>query len=156
MKKIAPLRHVGHFFKLFMIGSFVVSRTTSGAAATEDSLRHELAWMAVRDGLSRTENGLELSAEVRRLVESGFNGDFEDRIRSSYLAIPADRIGQLDALWMDSFAANAADSDIVDRYLRVRTTTLPQLVQEKAAEMDSPEKWRAFVREFKRAPYSEG
>jgi len=156
MTQKTRFRFVGHVVKLFMIGSIMATRTASGAATPEDALQHELAWMSVRDGLSGAETGIQLPADVRRLVEQGFDSDLDYRVRATYSAIAPADIAQLDALWMDRFAEGGAGTEVVDRFLQERAAALPQLVQDKADQMDSADKWRSFIREFKRAPYSGG
>lgn len=156
MKQKKPLRHLSNFLKLFMIGSLVASRSATGAATPEETLEHELAWIAARDGLIDATPGIQLPVDIRRLVDQGFDGNFDLRVRTSYRGISPDEIADLDALWMASFSENGVDADVVDRFIVARAATLPEMMQENAAEIDSSDKWRTFIREFKRAPYSGG
>ncbi len=150
-----PLRHLGRFLKLFVIGSFVATRTASGAATPGEALQHEMAWMSVRDDLATgTAKSIQLPAEVSRLAGQDFDGDFEARVKKSYLATAPADIAQLDLLWMISFEERAADIRTVDRFLLARSSALGQMMQDTSAEMNSPEKVRSFVRNFKREPYS--
>jgi hypothetical protein len=55
---------------------------------------------------------------------------------------------------MISFEERAADIRTVDRFLLARSSALGQMMQDTSAEMNSPEKVRSFVRNFKREPYS--
>lgn len=155
MTQKTPLHHLGRFFKLFVIGSLVVSRSASGGIPTEDAVRHELAWLSVRDGLSGSEANVQLPADVKRLVQQGDGRDFENRVRATYRTISPGEVAHLDALWMNSFSERGTDPDTVDRFLNARSAVLPELVAEKSSEMTSPEKWVEFVREFKRASYPE-
>ena len=157
MKNRTPLRYVGRLFKLLMIGSFVMSRTASGEVTPDEDLNHELAWMSVRDGLSREAKSADkIPLEVNLLVDTGFGGDLEKRIRASYLAISPTNVAQLDTMWMNSFLDQGADTETVDRFLRARSGALDEVAQKMPSAMDRPEKWRAFVRDYKVAAYSDG
>lgn len=150
MKYKPHLRHLSRAFKLFVLGSFVATRTASGSADPEDSMRHELAWMSVRDGLSNTVSGNHVSGEIRRMVQQEIEKDLDFRVAYTYRAISPDDIAQLDALWMDHLAG----ADDIDRFLGARTVALRQLAQDNSEILGSPDQLRNVVREFSRAEYS--
>ncbi len=150
MKYKPHLRHLSRAFKLFVLGSFVATRTASGAADPEDSLQHELAWMSVRDGLSDSVSGNHISGEIRRMVEQEIEKDLDFRVAYTYRAISPDEIAQLDALWMDHLAG----AEDIDRFLGARTVALRQLAQDDSETLGNPDQWRNVVREFSRSEYS--
>lgn len=154
MSSKVNFRKLGRAFKLFVVGSFVATRTASGAADPDDSLRHELAWMAVRDGLADVVNTTPLPAEVRRIVEQEIDKSLDFRVAYTYRSISADEIAQLDTLWIDHLAGQGAASEEMDQFLEARTVALRQLVNGEADAIESPDQLRNVVREFSRGTYT--
>lgn len=154
MSSKVNFRNLGRAFKLFVVGSFVATRTASGAADPDESLRHELAWMAVRDGLADVVNATPLPAEVRRIVEQEIDRELSFRVDYTYRAISGDEIATLDALWIDHLAGQGAATEEMDQFLEARTGALRQLASGASDSIDSPDQLRNVIREFSRGTYT--
>lgn len=154
MNKKVYLHRLGHAFKLFLLGSFVASRTASGAPGPDDSLRHELAWMNVRDGLSETATDTPLSNEVRQIVEQDTDKDLELRVANTYRVVSPDNVAALDALWMDHLIGAGVAADEIDRFVEARTAALREYLQGDAATTpDTVDEIRGLVRQFSVGTY---
>lgn len=156
MKYPSPFRYVGRLIKLVVIGSVVVTPSAAAPPARDDALQHELAWMSVRKGLAGTSETAHLPVDVRRLVEQGAGDDLELRVRASYRDIDPDAIAELDALWMDNLVDLGAGADAMDTFLEARAGMLSDMAGSEEAGLDNADKWRSFLRVFKRAPYDAG
>lgn len=144
---------LGGAFKFFVLGSFVATRTASGSPDPDDALRHEMAWMAVRDGLSDAVSDTTLSADVLRAVEHELDGNLDFRVAYTYGAIAPDEIADLDALWMDHLSGLGTAAEDMDRFLGARTAALSSLVSSAAETRDSSDQLRNVVREINRKTY---
>ncbi|MEM9320659.1 MAG: hypothetical protein AAGA70_16875 [Pseudomonadota bacterium] len=147
------LSKIGRVIKLVVIGSVVVTRSTGDAEAPENGLQHELAWMAVREGLTRTSSETELSADIRRLVMETGAEDLEYRVRSTYLNVSADEIARLDSLWMDSLMQSGANADATDRFLAERSRAMSSLLLTQHSDVETVAQLRTVERIYKRTPY---
>ena len=145
------LSNLGRLIKLVVIGSVVATRSSSGAMTPEESLDHELAWMAVRQGLDRTSE-IGLTADIRRLVGDGAGDDMETRVRASYSGASTGSIPELDTLWMESLMQGGAGSDVTDRFLDARSSALAELLPTASSAREA----RDLDRVFKRTPYDAG
>ena len=145
------LTNLGRLIKLVVIGSVVVTRSSSGAMTPEEGLEHELAWMAVRQGLDRTSE-IGPTADIRRLVGDGAGEDLEARVRASYSGASAASLSQLDTLWMESLLQSGAGSDATDRFLGERSRALADLLPAATSASEA----RELDRVFKRTPYDAG
>ena len=147
----AVLTNLGRLIKFVVIGSVVVTRSSSGAMTPEEGLDHELAWMAVRQGLDRPSE-IGLTADMIRLVGDSTGGDLEMRVRASYSSASAATIPQLDTLWMESLMQSGAGSDVTDRFLEARSSMLAELLPTASSAREA----RDLDRVFKRTPYDAG
>jgi hypothetical protein len=155
MKYSNQIKKFTRLFKFVLLSSAVLTRTAGGAPDPQAALEHELAWMAVRDGLSGTsEIGL-VPDRARRLVADGFGEGFEARVRESYRTVAVDAVTHLDAIWMDRLAEAGASADVVDGFLAARSSALPEVIDLELADAgsDTGAKWDVYERVFKFAQY---
>ena len=145
------LTNLGRLIKLVVIGSIVATRSSSTAMAPDEGIDHEMAWMTVRQGLDRTSE-IGLTADIRRLVGDGAGDDLEARVRASYGGTETGSITQLDTLWMESLMQSGAGSDVTDRFLDARSSTLAELLPTASSVSEA----RDLDRVFKRTPYDAG
>lgn len=146
------LSNAGRLFKLVVIGSVVATRSTSGAIAPDEGLEHELAWMAVRQGLAK-QSDIELPTDVQRMVMDSAGDDLGYRVHASYRSVAPENIANLDAMWMDSLVQSGAGADATDQFLAERSRALTEAA---ASHADKAEKWRDIERIHKRTPYDAG
>ncbi len=154
MKNKPYLRNLAKTFKLFVLGSFVATRTASGMSEGEEPDRHEAVWMLVRDQLSDVGTGQVISGELRNMIEQEIERDLDFRVNYTYQAIAPDEIAQLDAIWVDHLVGRDAGADEMDRFLGARTVALRRIMREGPETGESPEQWRNIIREFGRGPYT--
>ena len=155
MKYSTQIRKFTRLFKLVLLSSAVLSRSAGGAADPEAAFDHELAWMAVREGLASTSDIGVVPDRARLLVGEGFGEGFEARVRESYRAVSIDAVTHLDTIWMDRLAEGGASADVVDGFLAARSSALPDVIDLELADAgtDKGGQWDVYERVFKFAQY---
>lgn len=154
MKFTMPFRKIFRLIQFAVIGSAVITRSAGSAGVPEHSMEHELAWMNVRNALSRTSDSMLVPAAARSLVDAGSAKDLDIRVGESYRAISPEAVEQLDALWMTSLFGSRAAVDVMDTFLAARSLALSGKTW--LASVDNAEKFIDFSRVFNRVPYEGG
>ncbi|MEM8627135.1 MAG: hypothetical protein AAGF32_04265 [Pseudomonadota bacterium] len=141
-------------FKFFVLGTFVASRTASGDADPQDTLRHEQAWMNVRDRLSTSAAPNALPPDLAKLIAQPGAQNLAARVSRSYGAIEPANIAQLDALWMEHLTRQGVGAAEMDTFLSARTVALRETIDAKAKHRDGADGVRDAIIQYARSAYT--